>query len=325
MRDTTPKNIAVLGLSYPFRGGIAHYSTLLVRELRKKYPIRFITLLRQYPHLLFPGKTQYDDSNEPLYEENEPRIDSINPLTWIRTAFTLQKAQVDFVIVQWWNPFFGLAFGTIVNLLYLLSKQRTCFLCHNITPHENTFLDKVLSKYAFLTAIPAARIKVLCDPLISSWQQPIGHLSPAFEKRFLERAAQRLAETPLLVVSKAQPAHHDQVSSHSIDQRHPGQGVAIRRNPTPRWGPSSSSHTRGLRTGAAWMLGHNHRTRLSSVPTVDVCSRVWPTPLGTGDSTSVGPDPLRTPTSSTRQTPLRDVDSHGHNCARSGRLGFSAY
>jgi glycosyltransferase involved in cell wall biosynthesis len=56
------------------------------------------------------------------------------------------------VIVQWWNPFFGLAFGTIVNLLYLLSKQRTCFLCHNITPHENTLLDKVLSKYAFLTA-----------------------------------------------------------------------------------------------------------------------------------------------------------------------------
>ena len=151
MRNTTPKNIAVLGLTYPFRGGIAHYSTLLVRELRKKYAVRFITLKRQYPNLLFPGKTQYDDSNEQLYEENEPRIDSINPLTWIRTAFALQKAQVDFVVVQWWNPFFGLAFGTIINLLYLLSKQRTCFLCHNITPHENTWLDKLLSKYAFLT------------------------------------------------------------------------------------------------------------------------------------------------------------------------------
>jgi glycosyltransferase involved in cell wall biosynthesis len=152
MRDNTPKNIAVLGLSHPFRGGIAHYSTLLVRELRKKYSVRFITLNRQYPNFLFPGKTQYDNSNEPLHEANEPRIDSINPLTWIHTAFSLKKAQVDFVIVQWWNPFFGLAFGTIVNLLYLLSKQPTCFLCHNIVPHESTFLDKLLSKYAFLTA-----------------------------------------------------------------------------------------------------------------------------------------------------------------------------
>jgi glycosyltransferase involved in cell wall biosynthesis len=152
MRDATPKNIAVLGLSYPFRGGISHYSTLLVRELRKQYPVKFLTLNRQYPTLLFPGKTQYDTSNEPLYEENESCIDSINPLTWMRTAYALKKARVDFVIVQWWNPFFGLAFGTIVNLLYLFSKQRTCFLCHNVIPHENTFLDRLLSKYAFLTA-----------------------------------------------------------------------------------------------------------------------------------------------------------------------------
>jgi hypothetical protein len=100
MGENTPKNIAVLGLSYPFRGGISHYSTLLVRALRKKYPVRFLTLYRQYPSLLFPGKTQYDDSNEPLYEENEPCIDSINPLTWIRTALSLKKARVDFVIVQ---------------------------------------------------------------------------------------------------------------------------------------------------------------------------------------------------------------------------------
>ena len=151
MRNNTPKKLAVLGLSYPFRGGIAHYSTLLVRELRKRYPVTFITLSRQYPTFLFPGKTQYDESDERLHEENHPLIDSINPLTWIRTAFSLKKSQVDFVIVQWWHPFFGLAFGTIVNLLYLLSKQRTCFLCHNVVPHESTILDKLLSKYAFLT------------------------------------------------------------------------------------------------------------------------------------------------------------------------------
>src|SRR5215813_7940850 len=109
--------IAVLGLSYPFRGGIAHYSTLLVRELRKKHAVKFITLSRQYPELLFPGRTQYDDSDQGLTEENQALIDSVNPVTWLRTAFGLRKEKVDLIVVQWWNPFFGLAFGTIVNLL----------------------------------------------------------------------------------------------------------------------------------------------------------------------------------------------------------------
>jgi len=33
-------------------------------------------------------------------------------------------------------------------------------------------------------AIPAARIKVLCDPIISSVRQPVGCLYPAFETLF---------------------------------------------------------------------------------------------------------------------------------------------
>jgi len=33
-------------------------------------------------------------------------------------------------------------------------------------------------------AIPAARIKVLCDPIINSVRQPVGYLHPAFEPLF---------------------------------------------------------------------------------------------------------------------------------------------
>jgi glycosyltransferase involved in cell wall biosynthesis len=143
--------IAVLGLSYPFRGGIAHYSTLLVRELRKKYRVTFITLRRQYPEFLFPGKTQYDHSAQGLKEENHSLIDSVNPLSWVKTAFALKRDKFDLVVVQWWNPFFALAFGTIANLLYLISKTKICFLCHNVMPHESTVLDRVLSRYAFLS------------------------------------------------------------------------------------------------------------------------------------------------------------------------------
>jgi glycosyltransferase involved in cell wall biosynthesis len=144
------RKIAVLGLSHPFRGGIAHHSTLLVRELRKKYAVKFITLSRQYPALLFPGKTQYDDSEHELTEENYALIDSVNPVSWLKAAFTLKKENLDLIIIQWWNPFFGLAFGTIANILSLLSDVKVCFLCHNVLPHESTLLDRILSRYAFL-------------------------------------------------------------------------------------------------------------------------------------------------------------------------------
>jgi glycosyltransferase involved in cell wall biosynthesis len=144
------RKIAVLGLCYPFRGGIAHHSTLLVRELRKKHAVKFITLSRQYPERLFPGKSQYDTSDRGLAEENYALIDSVNPASWLRVAFALKREKFDLVVVQWWNPFFAPAFGTIANVLTLLSPSKVCFLCHNILPHESTVVDRLLSRYAFL-------------------------------------------------------------------------------------------------------------------------------------------------------------------------------
>ena len=63
--------LAVVGVSHPFRGGIAHYSTCLVKHLRKRYAVEFITFTRQYPNFLFPGKTQYDESANPIREPNQ--------------------------------------------------------------------------------------------------------------------------------------------------------------------------------------------------------------------------------------------------------------
>ncbi len=143
------KTIAILGLTHPFRGGIAHYTTLLVRELRKTHRVIFFSLTRQYPTLLFPGKTQYDDSQNPIVEANTPCIDSINPWTWLKSVWMLKRASPDLVVIQWWNPFFGFAFGTIANLLACISDIKICFLCHNVLPHESTAFDRLLLTYAF--------------------------------------------------------------------------------------------------------------------------------------------------------------------------------
>jgi glycosyltransferase involved in cell wall biosynthesis len=144
--------IAVLGLTHPFRGGIAHYCTLLVRELRKSHEVAFVTLRRQYPKLLFPGRTQHDQSAASLAEPDDPWIDSVNPLTWLATAWRLRRGGYDLVLIQWWHPFFGLCFGTIANLLLLTSRTPVAFLCHNVLPHERSRIDRLLTGFAFWRA-----------------------------------------------------------------------------------------------------------------------------------------------------------------------------
>lgn len=146
------RRVAVVGLSYPYRGGISHYSTLFVRALRGLYDVSFITLSRQYPGFLFPGQTQFDFSANTLVEPNTRIIDTLNPLTWLQTARVLNREQPELIVFQWWHPFFAPCFGTIVRLLDRSLQTRVCFLCHNVMPHEGNPLQTLLTKYAFAKA-----------------------------------------------------------------------------------------------------------------------------------------------------------------------------
>ena len=81
-------NISLLGPTFPYRGGIAHYTTLLASELSKSHDVQFLSFSRQYPKFLFPGKTDKDPSQKPLEAPGADYcLDSMNPLTWIATAF----------------------------------------------------------------------------------------------------------------------------------------------------------------------------------------------------------------------------------------------
>lgn len=147
--DRRRGKLAVVGVSYPYRGGISHFSTLQVRALRCRYEVSFLTLSRQYPDFLFPGRTQFDYSSRTLVEPNDRIIDTINPLTWVAAAARLNREQPDLVIFQWWHPFFAPCFGTIVRLLRAPLRRRVCFLCHNVMPHEGNPLQTLLTRYAF--------------------------------------------------------------------------------------------------------------------------------------------------------------------------------
>ena len=146
------RRFVVVGLTYPFRGGISHYSTLLVRTLRRRYQVEFLTLKRQYPGLLFPGQSQYDYSATTLDEPNQPILDSLNPLTWIRAARRINQLAPALTVIQWWHPFFAPPFGVMAHLLNNLQQRRLCFLCHNVMPHESNPLQSALTRFAFRKA-----------------------------------------------------------------------------------------------------------------------------------------------------------------------------
>lgn len=141
--------IIILGTAYPLRGGIAHYNALLYQELKKKHRVEIITFKRQYPALLFPGKTQVESSGELLRVPSEALLDSINPVNWIAVGNEIRRRTPDLLIMKYWLPFFGPCFGTVARTAKKGTNTRVLYICDNVVPHEHRPGDRVFTSYAF--------------------------------------------------------------------------------------------------------------------------------------------------------------------------------
>ena len=146
------RRFCLIGPTYPYRGGISHYNTCLIRELAAAGDVRAINFTRLYPGFLFPGTTQLDESARPLAADSTRLIDSINPFTWIRAGVRAGRGKPDLVLVQWWHPFFAPAMFTICSVLKLVHRAKIVFICHNVLPHEKSLLDRFLAALAFSVA-----------------------------------------------------------------------------------------------------------------------------------------------------------------------------
>lgn len=139
--------ICLLGPSYPFRGGIAHHTTLLYRHLRVRHQVSFYAFRRQYPRWLFPGPSDRDPSHNPLWEEGVVyRLDPLNPLTWVQLVRAIQRDAPDWIIIPWWSSFWALPFWVITVMLQRDGVGRILFLCHNVVDHEETFVSRYCSR-----------------------------------------------------------------------------------------------------------------------------------------------------------------------------------
>ena len=81
--------IIIVGTAFPLRGAMAQLNAILANYLSKDHDVEIFSFKRQYPELLFPGKTQMDTSDNDILNKDIPNtniIDSINPLNWQKTA-----------------------------------------------------------------------------------------------------------------------------------------------------------------------------------------------------------------------------------------------
>jgi glycosyltransferase involved in cell wall biosynthesis len=146
---------ALIGPTYPYRGGIAHYTTLLAQTLRERHEVLFISFSQQYPTWLFPGRSDRDPSERPLRANAEYLLNPLNPLSWWRTLRRLRKWEPEVVVIPWWVPFWAPAWSVVGRgVKRLPSRPKVLFICHNVLPHEQDKLSFLMPWLMRLTLAP---------------------------------------------------------------------------------------------------------------------------------------------------------------------------
>ena len=150
------KKVIIIGPAHPYRGGISNFNNSLAQAYNDKGDdVQVFSFSLQYPSFLFPGKTQYENSDPPRNINIKSVINSINPFNWFSVSKQINKENPDYVIIRYWLPFMGPCLGTIARLLN--SNIKILAITDNIIPHEKRFGDFLLTKYfikgcdAFLT------------------------------------------------------------------------------------------------------------------------------------------------------------------------------
>jgi glycosyltransferase involved in cell wall biosynthesis len=140
--------IICIGPAFPLRGGISNFNTTLCRNLAGAgHQASIISFSLQYPSFLFPGATQFEPGESPEGIEIRPLINSINPLSWLRTARIVRRESPDLVILHHWMPFMAVGLGTIVRRMDRRRNFPVIAVCHNVVPHEKQAGWKLLTRY----------------------------------------------------------------------------------------------------------------------------------------------------------------------------------
>ena len=199
--------IALLGLTFPYRGGISHFTTTLYHHLRERHEVELISFSRLYPKLLFPGRTQFDLGASAFKAPSQASLDTLNPLTWVRAFRFIRRFNPRLMIFMWWSPAPAPCYFILARLLKRAGVGKAVYYCHNVFPHEKHWLANALTRLAlgsadtFLThtdrdaqtlrrLFPATPVQKLFHPLYDVFPK----------KNISQQAAQKTLRVPCRVL-----------------------------------------------------------------------------------------------------------------------------
>ncbi len=140
--------VLIIGPAHPLRGGLATFNQRLALAFQEEgHSCSILSFSLQYPDFIFPGTTQYSSEPAPENIEIHTRINSVNPLNWIRTGNWVKKMKPDLVVVRFWLPLMGPALGTILRRLRKNKHTRIVCIADNVIPHEKRPGDKPFTRY----------------------------------------------------------------------------------------------------------------------------------------------------------------------------------
>lgn len=139
--------VVILGPAFPLRGGIADFNEALATSLQHDgHEVLNYSFSYQYPTFLFPGTSQFTKGEAPKNLVIKTLLNSINPISWIKTSLDIISEKPDLVIIRYWIPFMAPALGTIAMKLGR-KNIKVIAIIDNIIPHEKRPGDRILSKY----------------------------------------------------------------------------------------------------------------------------------------------------------------------------------
>lgn len=138
--------IAILSCFYPYRGGIAQFNANLYAELGRRHTVKAFNFKRQYPDILFPGRSQYvTEDDEAVPVESDALLDTACPLTWMKTVRAIRAWKPALVLMDYWMSWFAPSLGFVARRLK--KDFRVVSILHNVLPHEPRFFDRPLTRY----------------------------------------------------------------------------------------------------------------------------------------------------------------------------------
>lgn len=142
------EKILIIGPGYPYRSGQSIFLSSLCLKLSKTYNVELVNYTLLYPKILFPGTTQYDVSKDrKINFPNKRLLNSINPISWWKTAQYINNYNPDLIAFDWWHPFFAISNKGVEFFLNKHLKKRIIYITENVISHEDNKLDKVLTKW----------------------------------------------------------------------------------------------------------------------------------------------------------------------------------